>query len=74
VTTTEQHSQPVTHHWIITVQKSNGQSTWRAGQIAVAPGPSARSETFMTLLNHIQQELRTDQFAVMFFSLAPDAI
>jgi hypothetical protein len=73
--TTPSSPEPVSFHWIITVQWNNGrQAGTYDGSVDITAGINTRSSVYSDLRKHMGQVVGTDQFVVLFFSLAPNQI
>lgn len=63
---------PVAHHWIMTVQTSDGRQGTNDGRISAIPGTHTRESTFTALRAHMKDWIGTDNFTVVFYSLEPN--
>jgi len=76
-TTTEAATQasppePITLHWIMTIQTSDGRQGTNDGQISAVPGVHTHAETYTVVRAHMKDWIGTDNFTVVFFSLTPN--
>jgi len=68
------HPDPIKHHWIMTVQTSDGRQGTRDGRIDVVPGIHTHESSFQTVRKLVQDWLGTDEITVVFFSLVPNQL
>lgn len=73
-TTAPTYPDPVKHHWIMTVQTSDGRQGTNNGAINVTPGLHTHESTYLAVLKSMEQWIGTESFTVQFFSLAPNQL
>lgn len=64
--------EPISLHWIMTVQTSDGRQGTNDGKITAVPGTHTRQQTFTAIRAHMKDWIGTDNFTVVFYSIAPD--
>lgn len=64
--------EPISLHWIMTVQTSDGRQGTNDGKISAVPGVHTRETTFAAIRKHMKDWIGTDNFTVVFYSLTPD--
>jgi len=72
--TPAQHPDPISFHWIMTVQTNDGRQVTNDGKVGAVPGLHTRETTFQAVRDSMKGLVGTDNFTVLFFSLAPNAI
>jgi len=66
--------EPISLHWIMTVQTSDGRQGTNDGKITAVPGTHTRETTFTAIRKHMADWIGTDNFTVVFYSLTPNQI
>lgn len=66
--------EPVTYHWMISVQTADGRHASNDGRISVTPGVHTRESTYAAVRNGVSDWLGTDDFSVVSFSLGPNQL
>lgn len=72
--TPTQAADAVALHWIMTAQTSDGRQGTNDGRISAVPGLHTRASTYTAVRKAMTEWLGTDNFTVVFFSLAPNEI
>lgn len=65
---------PVAHHWIMTVQTSDGRQGTNDGTIGAIPGTHTHATTYTAIRKSMADWMGTTEFTVVFFSLEPNEI
>ena len=73
-TATTGHPDPITFHWVMTVQTHDGRQATNDGKISAIPGVHDHQGTYQAVRNSMKDLVGTDHFTVVFFSLTPNAI
>lgn len=79
MTTTQAHTietptaQPVTYHWIATVQTGRGLIVTNDGQVTAVPGLHTHTTTYNAVMANLTEKHGTD-FGLLFISITPDQL
>lgn len=65
---------PISFHWIMTVQTNDGRQATNDGKVGAVPGLHTHETTFRAVRDSMKGLVGTDHFTVVFFSLTPNAI
>ena len=65
---------PVAHHWIMTVQSSDGRQGTSDGRIDVVPGVHTDEVTYSTVLDGMREWIGSKNVTVLFYRLSPSAL
>jgi hypothetical protein len=64
----------IPHHWIMTVQSSDGRQGTSDGRIDVIPGIHTDETTYSTVLNGMREWIGSTNITVLFYRLAPNEV
>lgn len=65
--------EPVTYHWIATVQTGRGRIETNDGPVTAVPGVHTHTSTYRAVLANLTEKYGTD-FGLLFFALTPDRL
>jgi hypothetical protein len=68
------HPDPVQHHWIMTVQTTDGRQATSDGPIDVIPGMHTHETSYKAVRKSVAAWVGTNEFSVLFFSLTPNQL
>nr|WSZ21161.1 hypothetical protein OH837_48820 [Streptomyces canus] len=74
VTTTNSKTDPISFHWVMTVQTNDGRQATNDGKIGAIPGVHTHETTYQAIRTSMTDLVGTDHFTVVFFSITPNAI
>lgn len=67
-------TQPVPHHWIMTIQTSDGRQGTSDGTITLVPGTHTEASAYAHVLGEMKQWIGSENTTVLFYRLTPDAL
>lgn len=73
MTTPTETPEPVTYHWIATVQTDRGQIATDDGPVTAVPGIHTRTTTYNAIHANLAEKYGSN-FVVLFFSLEPNQL
>lgn len=73
-TTPTSQPDPISFHWVMTVQTNDGRQATNDGKISAVPGLHTHETTFQAVRNAMKDVVGTDHFTVVFYSLTPNQI
>ncbi|MEU4099246.1 hypothetical protein AB0F16_01095 [Streptomyces tanashiensis] len=73
-TNATQQPAPVPHHFVITLQTSDGRIATNDGTIPVIPGLHTRMQTYTAVREQIRQSSGLGACIVLFFALEPNQL
>jgi len=65
--------EPVTYHWIATVQTGRGRIETNDGPVSAIPGVHTHTSTYQAVLANLTEKYGTD-FGLLFLALEPDQL
>ncbi|MGW5291511.1 hypothetical protein [Streptomyces bacillaris] len=65
--------EPVTYHWIATIQTGRGQIATDDGPVTAVPGVHTHTSTYQAIHGSLTEKYGAN-FVVLFFSLTPDQL
>jgi len=71
-TTPTSQPEPISLHWIMTIQTSDGRQGTNDGKVPAVPGVHTHETTYNAVRAHMKDWIGTDNFTVVFFSLTPN--
>lgn len=66
--------QPIKHHWVMTVQTSDGRMGTFDGSLPIVPGQHTRTSSYAAVRKHMTEQLGTENLTVLFWSLDADQL
>ncbi|GGS41523.1 hypothetical protein F2B00_22100 [Streptomyces parvus] len=73
MTTQAETPEPVTYHWIATIQTARGQIATDDGPVTAVPGVHTHTTIYQNIQAYLEEKYGAN-FVVLFFSLTPDQL